>query len=92
LAPAPAAFPSWSPLNSGPEATQPPGFRAIRTGNQIELELSNLVNGRQVEVESTPDLVRWTSARTFAAPGATHKVAITPRPDVRAEFFRIRLR
>ena len=92
LAPAPAAFPSWSPLNAGPEANVPPGFRAIRTGNQIELELWNLVNGRQVEVESTLDLVRWTPSRTFAAPGATHKVAITPTPQVRAEFFRIRMR
>jgi hypothetical protein len=90
LAPAPAAFPSWSPLESGPAIIKPPEFRATRTGNLIDLELWNLVVGRQVEVETTADLVRWTSLQSFAASAATHKISIAPSPQVRAAFYRVR--
>ena len=92
LAPAPAAFPSWSPLDSDPQPSTPPEVRTIRTGNQIELELMNLAVGRQVEVESSVDLVRWTSSQSFAAPAATHRVSITQSPQTTVEFFRIRMR
>ena len=92
LAPAPAAFPSWSPLNSDPTAAKTPEVRATLAGKQIDLELGNLVIGRQIEVESTVDLVRWTSAQSFPAPAAAHKISITPSPQSPAQFFRIRMR
>jgi hypothetical protein len=91
LARAPASHPSWSPLNSAPEPPGKPGFRVMRTGNELELELTDLVAGRQVEIESTTDLVRWTSTRSFAAPGVTHKISMAPSAGVKSEFFRVRL-
>ncbi len=52
----------------------------------------NLAVGRQVEVESSVDLVRWTSSQSFAAPAVTHRVSITQSPQTTVEFFRIRMR
>jgi hypothetical protein len=88
LVPAPAAFPSWSPLNSTP---QRPQIRLTRTGNQFELDLLNLVIGRQIEIESTTNLVQWTTSQSFVATALTQKLPITPPPQSRATFFRIRM-
>ena len=91
LAPAPAAFPSWSPLNSDPVGIPTPEIRVSRAGNQINLQLSNLVIGRQIYVESTTNLMHWTASPSFPATAATHTVPITPSPQTRAAFFRIRM-
>ena len=87
LVPAPAATPSWSPLNSVPQA---PRIRMMRTGNQFDLDLMNLVSGRQILVESTTNLVGWTTSQSFVATGATQRINIPP-PQSRATFFRIRM-
>lgn len=87
LVPAPAATPSWSPLNSVPQG---PRMRLTRAGNQFDLDLMNLVSGRQILVESTTNLVGWTTSQSFVATGATHRVTIPSSPS-RATFFRIRL-
>lgn len=87
LVPAPAATPSWSPLNSVPLG---PRMRMTRAGNQFDLDLMNLVSGRQILVESTTNLVGWTTSQSFVATGATHRVTILSSPS-RATFFRIQM-
>jgi hypothetical protein len=88
LVPAPAAFPSWSPLDSIP---QRPRIRLTPRGSQFELDLSNLVIGRQTLVESTTNLVQWTTNQSFTATAPTQKFTNTPPPQSRATFFRIRM-
>ncbi len=90
LVPAPAAFPSWSPLNSNPQPPAP-AIRLTRTGNQFELDLLNLVIGRQIQVESTTNFAQWTTSQSFTATTLTQKLPITPSPQSRAMFFRIRM-
>jgi hypothetical protein len=80
IAAAPAAYPSWSPIGASVEPPRPPAFQATRVGDQIRMDLSNLVNGRQVHVESTTDLLQWSALETFQASGATHTVPVLPNP------------
>lgn len=87
LVPAPAATPSWSPLNSVPQG---PRMRMTRAGNQFDLELTNLVNGQQILVESTTNFAQWTTSQVFVATGSIQRLTIPPPPS-RATFFRTRM-
>ncbi len=88
LVSAPAAYPSWSPADS---VSAPARMHATRTGNQIDLELTNLANGQQVDLETTSDLVRWTQAQTITASGAAAKLSVPLSGANRSEFFRVRI-
>jgi hypothetical protein len=92
LASAPAAYPSWSALGSAPAPAPAPQLRAARAGNQINLELTNLSNGRQVDLETTTDLVRWTPWQTITPSGATHQLAIPMAEQHVIQFLRARAR
>ncbi|MBX3734532.1 MAG: hypothetical protein KF791_18295, partial [Verrucomicrobiae bacterium] len=92
LAAAPAAFPSWSPLGSTPRPPDPPVLRATRVENEIQLELTNLASGQQVDLESTTDFIRWTASQTITASTATQNISVPLSHEARAQFFRVRLR
>ena len=88
LVAAPAAYPSWSPLSfeTGPK------MRVMRAGNQINLQFSDLVIGREYEIEATTNLVHWTAIQTNSALTATQNVSIPLSGAAQARFFRARLR
>jgi hypothetical protein len=92
LAPAPASFPTWSPLTSNPTALPDPEIRISRAGNQFNLSLSSLVIGRQYDVESSTNLAQWTTPQSFTATAATRTILITPAPQTRAAFYRLKMR
>ena len=92
LVPAPAAFPSWSPLNFVPDPGRVPVFRAMRAGNQIDLQLSNLTIGQQFDLEATTNLVHWTTFQTIAASADTQSVSVPLSGQDRSQFFRLRFR
>lgn len=88
LAAAPAAYPSWSPLSF----ENSPKIRVIRAGNQIDLQFSDLVIGREYELETTTNLVHWTAIQTNSTLTATQNVSIPLPAAAQARFFRLRLR
>lgn len=92
LAPAPAAYPSWSPLSTAPPPVKGPEMRATRAGNQIDLQISNLVIGQQLDIETTTDLVRWTTSQTITASAATRSISLPLSGQGGGQFFRVRLR
>jgi hypothetical protein len=92
LVPAPAAYPSWSPLSSAPDPVKAPEFRVTRAGNQIDLQISNLTIGQQFDLESTTNLVSWTTSQTITASAETQTVSVPLSGQERGKFFRVRLR
>ncbi len=89
LAASPAAFPTWSPLNT--DKPKAPQLR-ISWGNSVDLEISNVEAGSELDLESSSNLTQWTFNQTFTASGSSQKIAINPSPAIRAHFFRIRVR
>ncbi|MBI3414164.1 MAG: PD40 domain-containing protein [Verrucomicrobia bacterium] len=83
---APAAFPTWAP-GSLPR----PVIRAIRNGNTLELEMDQLVPGRQIQIEGTTDLQTWNVVSTVTASATSQTIPIALIDQNRLAFYRIRV-
>ena len=60
----PAALPSWAAADGATPPPQPV-LRATRNGNSVEIQIDQLVPGRWIDIEGTPDLLNWSSLGGF---------------------------
>jgi hypothetical protein len=87
LVPAPASHPAWSPLGS--LAPSRPTLEVGRDGSDLLLRFANLTPGREVDLESSTDLTRWSLASRFS-PTATEALRRIDAPaSPGAVFYRI---
>lgn len=91
LVPAPAAYPTWSPLGEF-AAPIPPTAAFRRDGSRFELRVDELNPGASFVVEGTTSLAgaAWEALGTFTAGGPTHFITITPNTNAASAYYRVR--
>jgi len=89
VAVAPAAHPTWAPLFAVQPAPEP-GLRAMLSQGQVQLEISNLVPGRVLRLEGTPQLgTPWSNLYEAAASGPTEILNIPSAGSVPHVLYRV---
>jgi hypothetical protein len=87
--PAPAQFPTWSPLANA--SVQAPQMK-ISHGNKIQFELTSLSPGSKFDLETSTDLNQWSVHQSFTATTNSQNVAIDPLAQTKARFFRVHVK
>jgi hypothetical protein len=92
LVSAPAAYPTWSSMQAVTPAVRP-AIRFRPDGDKFELRIEQLSPGGAFIVEGTTSLSNsnWESLGSFTAGGSTHFITITPNPNARFAFYRVRI-
>jgi hypothetical protein len=90
LAAAPAAYPTWSPLSVVTPPPPPPRLHIARDGSgRLLLHETELTPGREVDIESSPDLVTWTRVRRDVVTATELWFTIEPSTGSAPNFFRL---
>ena len=92
LVPAPAAYPTWSPLGIVVPPPSPPGIRITRNGEALEVQVSGLTPGRELDLERSTDLDGWALVHREMASGASRTFRLEPPAANVPGFFRISTR